>query len=135
MCDALGGSAMKECPAGSYCVAGEAVACPFESTSRAGSDSVDDCVCNAGLSLVANTTCESVVLDESSVWTPGVIACVVAGCVLVVGLVVGGWWWFTHVRGVDPIRNAHDTSTYSPLNLDILVSDVVTGSSLNNIKK
>ncbi len=89
MCDALGGSAMKECPAGSYCVAGKAVACPFESTSRAGSDSVDDCVCDAGLSLVANSICESVVLDESSVWTPSVIACVVAGCVSVVGV----FWW------------------------------------------
>ena len=87
MCDVLGGSVARACPAGSFCVDGEAVLCPFQSTSREGSSSIDNCVCDAGLSLVLNTTCEVFIpaAPGSSILSPGVIAGIVAGVVVVVG--------------------------------------------------
>jgi hypothetical protein len=97
LCDILGGSAVGVCPVGSYCVAGEAaVVCPFQSTSREGSDSIDDCVCDLGLSLFANTSCEIITekVPEPSIWSAGVIAGVVVAVVVVVaGLVTGVVLW------------------------------------------
>jgi hypothetical protein len=96
LCDILGGSAVGVCPVGSYCVAGEvAVVCPFQSTSREGSDSIDDCVCDLGFSLFANTSCEIITekVPEPSIWSAGVIAGVVVAVVVVVaGLVTGVLW-------------------------------------------
>jgi hypothetical protein len=103
VCDMLGGSVAGVCPAGSYCVAGEAVVCPFHSTSKEGSGSIDDCVCDAGLSLVANTTCDVVVVAAGSPMSPGVIAGIVVGGVVVVGAVVGG------------VLSWYSPSGYSPL--------------------
>ena len=101
-----------ECPAGSYCVAGEKVVCPLNSASKTGSDSIDDCVCDAGLSLVANTTCEVILPDtteSSSLWTPPVIAGVVVGSVVFVGGMVGGVWVvvsYTHPVSITPSINS-----------------------------
>jgi hypothetical protein len=78
-------------------VAGEAVVCPFQSTSKEGSDSIDDCVCEAGLSLIANTTCGVVGVAAGSPMSPGAIAGIVAGGVVAAGVVVGGLWvYFPH---------------------------------------
>jgi hypothetical protein len=102
LCNTLGGSAAGVCPSGSFCVAGEAKICPFHSTSKEGSDSIDDCVCESGLSLFANVSCEvSVVVVVVPVaektadggggfpWSAGVIAGVVVGSVVVVTAAVG----------------------------------------------
>ena len=91
LCDLLGGSAAGVCPAGSYCVAGEvSVVCPFKSTSKEGSDSIDDCVCELGLSLLANTYCGRITeqVASPSFWTAGAIAGVVVGGVVVFGVAV-----------------------------------------------
>ena len=99
LCNELGGSAAGICPTGSFCVAGRAVVCPFQSTSKEGSDSIDDCVCDAGLSLFANVSCEVIIIssvgkvnDQAAAWSVGVIAGVaVGGSAVVVAMSVFLW--------------------------------------------
>ena len=110
LCDEQGSSAAGVCPIGSFCVAGRAIVCPFQSTSREGSNSIDDCMCDAGLSLVANVSCEVIVIssvgtvdDQGVFWSMAVIAGVAAGVGLVVVALVAMCLW---------IRCFHD---YNPL--------------------
>ena len=117
LCNTLGGSAAGVCPPGSFCVeGGDAVICPFHSTSIEGSDSIDDCVCESGLSLFANVSCEVILVavpvaeeEEAdgggSLWSAGVIAGVVVGSVAATSIVVASSYVLLCVRnnGYSPV--------------------------------